>query len=318
MDGKKGIIMLILCCVSTLTLGMACCVVAQEKEHILEEKSSLEAKIMKEKEMQTEAIGREEEKEISETTGEEQTQKETEVSEAVSALETMTAEFMSEAETETESEAVIAAYTVAIDPGHQGDWVDMSEQEPNAPGSSVMKRKATTGTQGFYTGIPEYQLNLDISLALRTELESRGYRVVLTREDNDTAISNAERATLAWEQGGDIYVRIHANGSEDHSVQGALGMSPSFDNPYVGYLAEESHRLADCILNSYCGTTGFANLGVQYYDDMTGINWSQIPVMILEMGFMTNESDDYNMADASMREKMVLGIADGIDLYFER
>ena len=86
----------------------------------------------------------------------------------------------------------------------------------------------------------------------------------------------------------------------------------------MGYLAEESYRLADCILNSYCGTTGFANLGVQYYDDMTGINWSQIPVMILEMGFMTNESDDYNMADASMRERMVLGIADGIDLYFGR
>ena len=51
---------------------------------------------------------------------------------------------------------------------------------------------------------------------------------------------------------------------------------------------------------------------------MTGINWSKIPVMILEMGFMTNESDDYNMADAFMRERMVLGIADGIDLYFGR
>ena len=77
---------------------------------------------------------------------------------------------------ETDSESVIATYTVAIDPGHQGNWVDMSEMEPNAPGSSVMKRKATTGTQGSYTGIPEYQLNLDISLALRKKVI--GWRTV--------------------------------------------------------------------------------------------------------------------------------------------
>ena len=49
---------------------------------------------------------------------------------------------------------------------------------------------------------------------------------------------------------------------------------------------------------------------------MTGINRSKIPVMILEMGFMTNEHDDTAMQDADMQAKMVSGIADGIDLYF--
>ena len=62
--------------------------------------------------------------------------------------------------------------------------------------------------------------------------------------------------------------------------------------------------------------TGFNNLGIQYHDDMTGINWSKIPVMILEMGFMTNEHDDTAMQDTDMQAKMVSGIADGIDLYF--
>lgn len=205
---------------------------------------------------------------------------------------------------------------VAIDPGHQGSWVDMSDQEPLGPGSSEMKAKASTGTQGSYSHVPEYELNLEISLLLRNELEERGYEVVLTREDNDTTISNAERALLAYEQGGDIYVRIHANGSENASVAGALAMVPSSSNPYVGDMAEDSYFLAECILNAYCDAAGFDSLGIQYSDNMTGINWSKIPVMILEMGFMTNESDDLRMNDEDVQLQMVQGIADGIDNYF--
>lgn len=209
-----------------------------------------------------------------------------------------------------------AANTVAIDPGHQGEWVNMSDTEPVAPGSSEMKAKASTGTTGRFSGVPEYQLNLDISLKLRDELLKRGYEVILTREDNDKAISNSERALMAADQGGDVYVRIHANGSDDPSVNGALAMTMSPGNPYVGSLYEKSYELAGDILNAYCAGTGFANLGIQYYDNMTGINWSKIPVMILEMGFMTNQSDDMAMQDPSMQERMVKGIADGLDTWF--
>ena len=221
-------------------------------------------------------------------------------------------------ETEKESETESRQLVVAIDPGHQGNWVDMSEKEPNGPGSSEMKAKATTGTQGSFSGKAEYELNLEISLLLRDELEKRGYRVILTREDNDTAISNAERAQMAYEKGGDIYVRIHANGSDDASVQGALAMVPSSNNPYIPELAEDSYTLAECILSAYCEKASFSSLGIQYYDNMTGINWSKLPVMILEMGFMTNQSDDLRMSDASVQPLMAEGIADGIDAYFEK
>ena len=226
----------------------------------------------------------------------------------------VTKETETESETEPESEQLV----VAIDPGHQGNWVDMSEKEPNGPGSSEMKAKATTGTQGSFSGKAEYELNLEISLLLRDELEKRGYRVIITREDNDTAISNAERAQMAYEEGGDIYVRIHANGSDDAGVQGALAMVPSSNNPYIPELAEDSYTLAECILSAYCEKASFTSLGIQYYDNMTGINWSKLPVMILEMGFMTNQSDDLRMSDASVQPLMVEGIADGIDLYFEK
>ena len=207
-------------------------------------------------------------------------------------------------------------HVVCIDPGHQGYNVDMSAKEPSGPGSTVMKAKASTGTEGSYTGLPEYQLNLDVSLKLKEDLESRGYQVVMTRTDNDTAISNKERAEFASAEGAEISVRIHANGEDTHTATGALTMAPSASNPYVSQLSEASQDLAQKILDSYCAATGFPNLGVMESDDMTGVNWSTIPVTIVEMGFMSNQSDDTRMSDPSFQDTMAKGIADGIDAYF--
>ena len=207
-------------------------------------------------------------------------------------------------------------HIIGIDPGHQSESVDMSALEPNGPGSPEMKAKCSTGTQGSYSGVPEYQLNLEVSLQLRDELKQRGYQVVMTRTDNETAISNMERAQYVAAQGTEIYVRIHANGDDSGTSSGALTMSPSQNNPYIPQLFDQSNRLSQCIIDSYCASTGFQNLGVQYYDNMTGINWSTVPVTILEMGFMTNQNDDLKMNDAEFQKTMVQGIADGIDSYF--
>ena len=220
--------------------------------------------------------------------------------------------------TETEEKETENGKKVAIDPGHQGCNIDMSAMEPIGPGSGEMKMKSTGGTTGQFTGVPESELNLNISKQLRTELEKRGYEVVLTREDQDTAISNLERALLAAESGADIYVRIHANGSEDSSANGAMTMVPSKENPYVSTLADSSYLLGQCIIDAYCNATGIRNNGVQLYDNMSGINWSKIPVTILEMGFMTNQSDDENMEKPEFQVKMVQGIADGIEEYFQQ
>ena len=208
-------------------------------------------------------------------------------------------------------------HIVGIDPGHQSENVDMSATEPNGPGSSTMKAKASTGTRGSFSGLPEYQLNLDVSLLLRDILEQRGYQVIMTRTDNDTAISNKERAELVASQGAEICVRIHANGDDSADVSGALTMCPSQQNPYVSSLYDSSNKLSKCIVDSYCAATGFQNRGIIYTDSMTGINWSTIPVTIVEMGFMTNQSDDLKMAASSFQQTMAEGIANGIDAYFQ-
>ena len=81
-------------------------------------------------------------------------------------------------------------------------------------------------------------------------------------------------------------------------------------------LYDDSNILSQFILDAYCDATGFENRGVTYADNMTGINWSTIPVTIVEMGFMTNESDDLKMSDPDFQDTMASGIADGIDAYF--
>lgn len=205
---------------------------------------------------------------------------------------------------------------VAIDPGHQGYHIDMSELEPVGPGSQEMKPKGTQGTQGSFTGVPEYELNLTISKQLAQELQGRGYEVMLTRQDNDTAISNRERALLAADFGADIYLRLHANGSENPNDSGALTMVPSANNPYIAQLHNKSYALGEAVINAYCQSCGLTNRGVMFSDNMAGTNWSQVPVTILEMGFMTNQSDDIYMQNAEFQSRMVQGIANGVDQYF--
>lgn len=202
---------------------------------------------------------------------------------------------------------------VVIDPGHQlrGD----NAKEPNGPGSTTMKARVTSGTSGVATGVAEYILNLDISLKLKTELENRGYVVHMTRSTHDVNISNKERAEYANSVNADIAVRIHANGA-DPSVRGAETLAPSANNPYVSHLSNASISLSRHVINAYCAATGFINRGVKTNDTMTGINWSGVPVTILELGFMSNAEEDRAMQDAAIQNNMVQGIANGIDAYF--
>ena len=153
---------------------------------------------------------------------------------------------------------------------------------------------------------------------MQTELESRGYQVLMIRTQNDVNISNSERAQMANNAGADAFVRIHANGSDNTSVKGAMGICPTSKNPYCANIYASSRKLTDCIMNAFQAATGVSKATVWETDTMSGINWCQVPVTIVEMGYMSSAEEDALMATEDYQAKMVQGMANGLDQFFSQ
>ncbi len=206
------------------------------------------------------------------------------------------------------------SHIIAIDAGHQNKA--NTEKEPIGPGAGETKMKVTGGTRGVATGLYEYELTLAVSEKLRTELENRGYQVYMVRESHDVDISNSERAQMAYDSGAEVFVRIHANGSENSKANGAMTICPTPKNPYVADLYADSQRLSEYVLDGLTASTGCKRERIWETDTMSGINWSKIPVTIVEMGYMSNPEEDKKMAGEEYQLLIAAGIADGIDAYF--
>ena len=207
---------------------------------------------------------------------------------------------------ETDSNALpLKGYKIGIDPGHQlhAD----STKEPIAPGSSTYKARVATGTHGVVSGKAEHETDLEVALLLKELLEELGAEVLMTRETADVNVSNMERALMMNEWGADVVVRLHCNGSTNHAVHG-MGM-------YIrktGACAEESEALARCLMKCMTARTGAKAQGVYKRDTYTGLNWSTVPCVLVEMGYMTNADEDRKLNDPAYQTLLALGLAEGI------
>lgn len=312
---------------TALTVGMSSAMTASAMLSEDEQKAAYIQKAVKEAlESQTEGKDKKEESKIAEKS-EKETASETE---ALTEIETETEEVTEATETETEEVTESESETaedqdekiiVAIDPSHQASGADLEEEVPLGPDSEQMVKGFSEGTSGTATGLKEYDLNLSVAEKLKKELEARGYEVFMTREGDESDLSEADRAKKVNASGAQALISLHANGGDDSSERGVTVLAPSYENEFLKEKTEtikKSNALADIVLQSYCEETGLKLKGLYNEDNQVLMNWSEIPVIVLEMGYMSNAEDDAYMAESDNQQKMAEGIADGIDLYFGR
>ena len=204
--------------------------------------------------------------------------------------------------------------TIVIDPGHSSTGT--SGNEPVSPNSSTTKLKDGLGATGSYTNIPEHKTNMSVALLVKKELTSKGYNVILTKQDVAESKSNIERADVGNKNNADLVVRIHADSAENSSISGASMHVPA-NNEYTSSFYKISKSYGTTILNNYVDEIGLKNRGVIERNDLTGFNWSKVPVVLIEMGFLSNKEDDNFVSNTANHPKIAKAISDGIDKCFE-
>ena len=217
--------------------------------------------------------------------------------------------------------------TVVLDPGHGG-------RDPGATGLG---------------GIEEKDVTLRLARALRTRLRERGFRVVMTRDD-DRTLDLEERTAIAEGAGGDVFVSLHCNaaprpalhgietyslneGDEQHSVQVAarengialeevdvlqrtvaqLRVSEASGPSWV--LAElVHHQLVQGLRERYEGVN---DLGVKK-GPFYVLFLSSMPSILIEAGFLTHHDEAKRLHSRTYLARLAESVAEGLSLYRER
>ena len=213
-----------------------------------------------------------------------------------------------------EAAQIGAGKIIAIDPGHQMA-VD-SATEPVGPGAAEQTARVSREITGTRSRKAESELNLEVALKLKAALEAVGYQVVMTRDTQSVNLSNAERAQIANNANANACISIHAHGSTDDSVKGVMTVCPTAANPYCAAIYNNSYRLSNAVVNAVAASAGTVNAGIWQTDTMAGLNWSTVPVTILEMGYLTNAEEEQQLVTEDYQNKIVQGIVEGLNQYF--
>jgi N-acetylmuramoyl-L-alanine amidase len=203
---------------------------------------------------------------------------------------------------------------IVLDPGH--DSMANPDTEPIGPGSKTRKIKDGGGTRGVATGTPEYVLTLQLAKRLRTALVARNYCVTMTRDRaTGRSMGNVARARIANRAGAALFVRIHADGSTNHSQHGSSMLYPALHSGWTDDILPESRDAAKLLQAELVKRTGSRDNGLSPRGDLTGFNWADVPVVLAEVGFMTNAAEDRQLGRAEYQKKIALGLARGIERF---
>ena len=188
----------------------------------------------------------------------------------------------------------IGGKTIVLDPGHGGS-------DPGAIGP---------------TGLQEKQVTLPIAEYLKSILEAKGAKVILTRTtDVDVYGPHASgvdelqaRVNVANGNRADAFISIHIN---------------SFSNPNVGGIAtyyfdgsDQSKKLASAVQGQIAEHSGFnGDRGIQP-GNLYVLRHSLMPSILVELGFISNPKEEGHLKESSTRQQFANELAKGLELYF--
>ena len=216
----------------------------------------------------------------------------------------------------------VAGRLVAIDPGHNGANAAHPEIINQLIDGGYGQRNVcnTTGTQTD-AGYPEHQFTWQVAGYLRQLLEAAGVTVLMTRT-SDTGVGPCTNVRAAMENkaDADAVVSIHGDGAPP-SVRGFYVLTAT--RPPAGtVVAAQSLRLAAAIAaaavaNGFPPSNTLGSGGLWKRDDLTGLNLSMRPKILIECGNMRNAVEAALMSSASGQRRYAQALADGVFAYLK-
>jgi N-acetylmuramoyl-L-alanine amidase len=209
------------------------------------------------------------------------------------------------------AEALTAAL-ICIDPGHGTPPAVGRQQEPIGPGSRVLKVKDGGGAAG------EAAVVLAIARRTRALLLQRGFRVAMTRTGPTFRYGNGgnvARAQFCNRRRAALMLRIHADGSADASRRGVSTLYPTRRSGWTDDVFARSRRAARLVQRELTRATEAADLGLGRRSDLTGFNWADVPVILVETGFLSNPVERRRLRSAAYQRRVARGLAAGVSAF---
>ena len=199
---------------------------------------------------------------------------------------------------------------VCLDPGHGTPPAIGRQVEPIGPGSHVMKIKDGGGARG------EAAVALAIARRARKLLLARGYRVAMTRTGPTIRLGNGNgniaRARFCNRRHAALMVRIHADGSTDRSLHGVSTLVPAWHRGWTDDIYARSLRAGRALQKAVVRSTGAADRGIVQRSDLTGFNWANVPVVLVESGFLSNPTEARRLHTGAYQQRVARGLTAGV------
>jgi N-acetylmuramoyl-L-alanine amidase len=136
------------------------------------------------------------------------------------------------------------------------------------------------------------------------------------RTSQNVNISNSARAAAANREHADLFIRLHCDGNNNHSMSGLSTLVPK-SNKWTAPIVASSAKAASYVHRAVIAATGATDRGIVPRSDMSGFNWSKVPTVLVEMGFLSNPAEDVKLGSPGYQAKLATGLANGISNYLK-